>query len=104
MQSPALAAAGTHVVSVDEKIGIQALENIAPTKPPNPGQVEKREFEYTRHRTVCLTANLEVATGRLISPTLGPTRNEKDFTHGAAHREPATTRLCLSSPPRGPSR
>jgi transposase len=79
MQSPALAEAGTHVVSVDEKTGIQALERIAPTKPPAPGQVEKREFEYARHGTTCLTANLEVATGRLITPTLGPTRNEEDF-------------------------
>lgn len=38
-----------------------------------------REFEYTRHGTLCLTANLEVATGKLIAPTLGPTRNEEDF-------------------------
>lgn len=79
MQSPALALAGTHVVSVDEKTGIQALERIAPTKPPAPGQVEKREFEYVRHGTTCLTANMEIATGKLISPTLGPTRNEEDF-------------------------
>ena len=79
LQSPALAEAGTHVVSVDEKTGIQALERIAPTKPPAPGQIEKREFEYTRHGTVCLIANLEVATGKVISPTLGPTRTEEDF-------------------------
>ncbi len=79
MESPALAAAGTHVVSVDEKTGIQALERIAPTKAPAPGQVEKREFEYARHGTTCLTANMEIATGKLITPTLGPTRNEEDF-------------------------
>lgn len=66
-------------MSVDEKTGIQALERIAPTKPPAPGQIEKREFEYTRHGTMCLIANLEVATGKLISPTLGPTRTEEDF-------------------------
>ena len=79
LQSPVLAAAGTHVMSVDEKTGIQALERIAPTKPPAPGQIEKREFEYTRHGTMCLIANLEVATGKLIAPTLGPTRTEEDF-------------------------
>jgi transposase len=79
MESPALALAGEHVVSVDEKTGIQALERIAPTKPPAPGQVEKREFEYTRHGTMCLIANLEVATGKLIAPTLGLTRTEEDF-------------------------
>lgn len=66
-------------MSCDEKTGIQALERIAPTKPPAPGQVERREFEYTRHGTVCLIANLEVATGQLVSPTIGPTRTEHDF-------------------------
>lgn len=78
-QSPALKESGTHVVSCDEKTGIQALERIAPTKPPAPGQVEKREFEYTRHGTACLIANLDVATGKIVAPTLGPTRTEEDF-------------------------
>jgi transposase len=66
-------------VSSDEKTGMQALERNAPTKPPAPGQVEKREFEYTRHGTLCLIANLDVATGRVIGPSLGPTRTEDDF-------------------------
>jgi DDE superfamily endonuclease len=66
-------------VSSDEKTGMQALERNAPTKPPAPGQVEKREFEYTRHGTLCLIANLDVATGKLIGPSLGPTRTEDDF-------------------------
>jgi hypothetical protein len=34
---------GIHVLSVDEKTGIQALERIHPTHPAKPGQVE---FEY----------------------------------------------------------
>ena len=50
--------------------GIQALERIAPTKPVQPGRIEAREFEYQRHGTV---------TGKLLSPTLGPTRTEADF-------------------------
>lgn len=58
---------------------MQALERNAPTKPPAPGQIEKREFEYTRHGTLCLIANLDVATGKLIGPSLGPTRTESDF-------------------------
>lgn len=58
---------------------MQALERIAPTKPPAPGQVEKREFEYTRHGTTCLIANLDVATGKVVTPTIGPTRTEVDF-------------------------
>jgi hypothetical protein len=79
MASRKLNEQGVHVVSCDEKTGIQALERNAPTKPPAPGQVERREFEYTRHGTVCLIANLEVATGKLIAPTIGPTRTEADF-------------------------
>jgi len=70
---------GIHTVCVDEKTGIQALERIAPTKPMRPGSVEKREFEYTRHGTPCLTANFEVATGAVIAPTVQDTRNERDF-------------------------
>ena len=71
-----------HTVSVDEKTGIQALSPISPTKPMRPGVPERREFEYKRHGTQCLTANFEVATGRILSPTVQPTRDEADF---AAH-------------------
>jgi len=47
-----------------------------------PGQVQRREYEYKRHGTLCLTANLEVWCGWVIAPTLGPTRTEADFvTH-----------------------
>ena len=56
------------MVSTDEKTGIQALERSAPTQPMQPGQVERREFEYERHGTQCLIANLEVATGQGKSP------------------------------------
>jgi hypothetical protein len=70
---------GIHTVSVDEKTGIQALERIAPTKPMRPGQVEKQEFEYIRHGTQTLIGNFEVATGRVIAPTVQATRDEADF-------------------------
>jgi len=62
--------------------GIQALERKHPTRPMRPGQVELREFEYERHGTLALIANFEVALGKVISPTIGPTRTEEDF---AAH-------------------
>ena len=75
---------GTTIVSVDEKTGMQALEPNAPIKPCKPGRVEKREFEYTRHGTQVLTANFEVATGKVISPTIEDTRKEDQF---AAHIE-----------------
>lgn len=73
-----------HTVCVDEKPGIQALERKSPTKPMRPGIPERREFEYQRHGTQCLTANFEVATGRIVAPTVQPTRDEADF---AAHIE-----------------
>ncbi len=80
--APALHQAGVHVLSTDEKTGIQALEPLHPTKPTRPRLVERREFEYIRHGTQCLLANFEVATGLIVSPTVGSTRTEKDF---AAH-------------------
>lgn len=73
-----------HTVSVDEKPGIQALERTSPTKPMRPGVPERREFEYTRHGTQCLTVSFEVATGRIVTPTVQPTRDEADF---ASHIE-----------------
>ncbi|MCI0526709.1 MAG: transposase [Nitrospira sp.] len=70
---------GVHVVSTDEKTGIQALERIHPTRPMAPGYVERQEFEYKRHGTQSLIANLEVATGKVIHPSIGETRTEEDF-------------------------
>jgi transposase len=77
-----LAAAGTHVISTDEKTGMQALERLHATKPARPGLVERVEFEYIRHGTLCLMANFNVATGKIINPSIGPSRTEADF---AAH-------------------
>lgn len=68
-----------HTISVDEKTGIQALEIVTPTKPMRPGVPELREFEYKRHGTQCLTANLEVSTGKIVAPTVELTRIEVQF-------------------------
>ena len=73
---------GAHVISTDEKTGIQALERLHPSLPPRPGKTERIEFEYCRHGTLCLIANFEVATGKSVLPTIGLTRTEEDF---AAH-------------------
>ena len=70
---------GEHIVSTDEKTGIQALERKYPSLPMKPGLVERREFEYIRHGTQVLIANFEIATGKLISPFIGATRTEADF-------------------------
>jgi hypothetical protein len=75
---------GTHTISTDEMTGIQALERIAPTKPVAPGQIERREFEYKRHGTQCLIANLDVVTGEVVSPTVQATRTELDFVEHVA--------------------
>ena len=78
-QAGCLAEQGIHLVSTDEKTGMQALERLHPDLPPGPGRVQRREYEYQRHGTLCLTANLEVWCGWVIAPTLGPTRTEADF-------------------------
>lgn len=41
--------------------------------------VERQDNSYERHGTQCLIANLDVATGEIISPTIQETRTEKDF-------------------------
>ncbi len=78
-QAGALHESGVHVVSTDEKTGIQAKERIHPDQPMKAGQPERQEFEYTRHGTQCLIANFEVATGKVIASTVGDTRAEEDF-------------------------
>lgn len=70
---------GVHLISTDEKTGIQALERLHPTRPMEPGKPEAQEFEYSRHGTQALIANFEVATGQVIHPTIGDTRTEADF-------------------------
>ena len=77
-RAPAIVEQGGHVISTDEKTGIQALERAAPTLPMQPGVVERPEYEYLRHGTQCLIANFDVATGEVVAPTVGPSRTEED--------------------------
>ncbi len=77
--APALAAAGERIVSTDELTGVQALERKHPGLPLAPGKVERREFEYIRHGTLTCILNRDVATGRVVAPSCGPTRTEQDF-------------------------
>ena len=76
--------AGTHLISTDEKTGIQALERVAPTKPMIAGHPEKIEFEYMRHGTLSLIPSFEVATGKIVRHHIGETRNEQDFAEHIA--------------------
>ncbi len=84
-QAQALAEQGVHLLSVDEKTGIQALERLyGERKPIQKGRVEKIEFDYKRPGTLCLLANWQVAKGNILAPTVSPTRTEADY---AAHIE-----------------
>jgi len=73
---------GERTISLDEMTGVQALERKHPDLPMQPGHVLRREFEYIRHGTLSCILNLDVATGKVIVPSCGPTRNEADM---AAH-------------------
>ena len=78
-----------HLVSTDEKTGIQATERKHETRPMIEGKVELREFEYIRHGTQALIASFSVATGKIIASSVGPTRREDDF---AGHIETVLAR------------
>lgn len=68
-----------HLLSTDEKTGIQALEHRYPIKSVKPGEVEKVEYEYIRHGTTTLIVSRNVTTGKIVAPMLNETRTEKDF-------------------------
>jgi hypothetical protein len=70
---------GINIMSTDEKTGIQALERIHPNHPMSAKKPETMEFEYIRHGTQAMITNFEVATGKIITPSIGDTRTEKDF-------------------------
>lgn len=57
--------AGTVLISVDEKTGIQAKSRRHPEQPMRQGRVARREFEYVRHGTVSIVAAMDVATGQV---------------------------------------
>jgi hypothetical protein len=67
------------VLSTDEMSGVQALERLHPSLPMEPGLVERREYEYTRHGTRSFIVSRDVATGQVVAPSCGPTRTEADF-------------------------
>jgi len=56
---------GIATFSIDEKTSIQARERVRPDLPMIRGIPQRREHEYKRHGTLCLTAGLNVATGEV---------------------------------------
>jgi len=93
--APRLAAQGERTMSTDELTGVQALERKHPGLPLAPGKVERREFEYVRHGTCSFILSRDVATGRIVAPSCGPTRTEADFLahiRGVVASDPAAAR------------
>jgi len=56
-------------VSIDEKPGVQAIENTAPDLPPRPGQHPAigRDHEYKRHGTLSILASLDLHDGHVVA-------------------------------------
>lgn len=81
-EAPVRATQGERIISTDELTGVQALERVHPDLPMTPGQVRRREFEYSRHGTRSFIVNRDVVTGQIGEPSCGPRRTEADF---AAH-------------------
>ena len=55
-------------VSIDEKPGVQAIQNVAPDLPPKPGAYKGvgRDYEYKRLGTVSILASLDLHDGKII--------------------------------------
>lgn len=58
-----------HIICVDEKTSIQALERKNPDIAMQPGQPVRRESEYIRHGTLCLMGAFDVRKGKLFGFT-----------------------------------
>ena len=68
-----------HVLSYDEKPGIQAIANISDDLLPttNNGEIY-RDYEYKRLGTLSLLAGIDLQTGEAI-PLVSETHNSKDY-------------------------
>jgi len=53
------------ILALDEKPNIQVLERCQPTRLMRPDKIERREFEYIRHRTVNFLVALIVHSGKI---------------------------------------
>lgn len=83
-------------MSRDEKTGMQAIERLG-RQPMARGRPERVESGYRRHGTLCLTANLDHATGQEVAPTIQRTATNLDFV-GHAERTVATDRDAPHAP------
>jgi transposase len=70
--------AGRLILSLDEKTGIQAKEQLGPPVPTRPGYPARTDYEYKRHGTLSLLAALEVRTGKVYGATF-PHHTQVEF-------------------------
>ena len=69
----------THVLSYDEKPGIQAISNTTKDLPPTEESgVIKRDYEYKRLGTLSLLAGIDLQTGEAI-PLVRESHNSNDY-------------------------
>lgn len=87
--------ADEHIICVDEKPGMQALERRYPDVPMKPGAPIKREFEYIRHGTLALMGALDARAGKAFGFLAEKTGGEpfvelldqvaSNYRHGNGH-------------------
>ena len=67
-------------VSIDEKPGVQAIENTAPDLPPVAGKHPQvaRDHEYKRHGTLSILASLDLHDGHVIA-RVEPRHRSREF-------------------------
>jgi len=67
-------------VSVDEKPGVQAIENTAPDLPPVPGRQKTwgRDHEYKRHGTLSILAAVDLHNGEVFAQ-VHPRHRSREF-------------------------
>nr|VFK20724.1 MAG: Transposase [Candidatus Kentron sp. LPFa]VFK34795.1 MAG: Transposase [Candidatus Kentron sp. LPFa] len=87
-------------ISYDEKLGIQAIANIAPDLPPIPGQHPNigRDYEYRRHGTLSLIAGLDLMTGHVHSVVVERHRS-REFVAFLKQLDASYSPLCQDSCP-----
>jgi hypothetical protein len=76
--------ADEHIICLDEKTSIQALERRYPDLPMQPGVHVRREVEYIRHGTLCLMGAYDVRRGKLFGFTC-PTHDGPTFVQLLDH-------------------
>jgi hypothetical protein len=78
-----LARRGYWVVCTDELPNFQVLERV-PIRRAIPGSIEQREFEYTRHGTVCVLVFLIVHSGKMEAMCF-PNKSAVHYTSALRH-------------------